>query len=54
MEAWDGFISAGAGVVTGGRRRAKLGVRGHARACSGAAEDVEHVEVSFFQCSTTT
>jgi hypothetical protein len=50
-EAWEGFISSGAGHGAGlarARRWACGGARGRALA---RAEGVEHVEMSFFHCS---
>jgi hypothetical protein len=51
VEAWEGFIGAGAGHGAGlarARRWACGGTRGRALA---RAECVEHVEVCFFHCS---
>jgi hypothetical protein len=51
VEAWEGFIGAGAGHGAGlaqARRWAGGGVRERALAW---AESVEHVEVCFFHCS---
>jgi hypothetical protein len=51
VEAWEGFISSGAGHGAG-LARARRGACGDARGRALArAEGVEHVEVSFFQCS---
>ena len=51
VEAWEGFISSGAGHGAG-LARARRGACGDARERALArAEGVEHVEVSFFQCS---
>ena len=50
-EAWEGFISSGAGHGAGLARARRWACGGARERALAWAEGVEHVEVFFFQCS---
>jgi hypothetical protein len=50
-EAWEGFIGSGAGHGAGLARARRGACEGARERALARAEGVEHVAVSFFQCS---
>jgi hypothetical protein len=51
VEAWEGFISSGAGHGVGLARARRGACEGARERALARADGVEHVEVFFFQCS---